>query len=61
MRGAMMGELFLPDFVAAEFNGLDASMGYDVVPGYEQRMVHFGVVASVDEPQRGEVLAPVGL
>ena len=45
---AMLHELFLPISSRPEFNGLDASMGYDVVPGYEQRMVHFGVVASVD-------------
>jgi hypothetical protein len=49
----MMRELFLPISSRPEFNGLDASMGYDVVPGYEQRMVHFGVVASVDgQPAR---------
>ena len=46
--GAMLQELFQPISSRPEFRGLDASAGYDVVPGYEQRMVHFGVVASVD-------------
>ena len=43
-----MQDLFKPISSRPEFRGLDASAGYDVVPGYEQRMVHFGVVASVD-------------
>ena len=45
---ALMCELFQPISSRPEFRGLDASAGYDVVPGYDQRMVHFGVVASVD-------------
>ena len=45
---AMLQELFLPISSRPEFRGLDASVGYDVVPGYDQRMLHFGVVASVD-------------
>ena len=45
---ALMQDLFKPISSRPEFRGLDASAGYDVVPGYEQRMVHFGVVASVD-------------
>ena len=45
---AMMCKLFEPISSRPEFRGLDASAGYDVVPGYDQRMVHFGVVASVD-------------
>ncbi len=45
---AMLHELFQPISSRPEFRGLDASAGYDVVPGYEQRMLHFGVVASVD-------------
>ena len=45
---AMLHELFLPISSRPEFRGLDASVGYDVVPGYDQRMLHFGVVASVD-------------
>ena len=50
---AMLRELFLPVSSRPEFNGLDATAGYGVVPGYAQRMVHFGVVASVDgQPAR---------
>ena len=45
---ALMQDLFQPISSRPEFRGLDASAGYDVVPGYDQRMVHFGVVASVD-------------
>jgi len=46
--GAMLHELFRPISSRPEFRGLDATAGYGAVPGYEQRMVHFGVVASVD-------------
>ena len=45
---AMLHELFLPISSRPEFRGLDAMAGYDVVPGYGQRMLFFGVVASVD-------------
>ena len=45
---ALMCELFQPISSRPEFRGLDAMAGYDVVPGYGQRMLFFGVVASVD-------------
>ena len=45
---AMLHELFLPISSRPEFRGLDAMAGYDVVPGYGQRMLFFGVVASVN-------------
>ena len=51
--GAMLQDLFKPISSRPEFRGLDATAGYGAVPGYEQRMVHFGVVASVDgQPAR---------
>ena len=50
---ALMQDLFQPISSRPEFRGLDASVGYDVVPGYDQRMPYFGVVASVDgQPAR---------
>ena len=52
---AMLQDIFLPISSRPEFRGLDASAGYDVVPGYQQRMLHFGVVASVDgQPARAK-------
>ena len=50
---AMLQDIFLPISSRPEFRGLDASVGYDFVPGYDQRMPYFGVVASVDgQPAR---------
>ena len=43
-----MQDLFQPISSRPEFRGLDAMAGYDVVPAYGQRMLFFGVVASVD-------------
>ena len=50
---AMLQDIFLPISSRPEFRGLDASVGYDFVPRYDQRMPYFGVVASVDgQPAR---------
>ena len=51
--GELLQELFRPVTSLPEHRGLDSAIGIDFVPGREQRMLHCGIVNSVDaQPAR---------